>query len=72
MAVGLLTIPFEILHSILVLVPPEDLASIARSCRSLYHFLDGNNALFRDIYLHRLVRAAPSSSSSTPSPSPPS
>ena len=57
MAVSPLTqLPPEILHNILGLVDPDDLASLPLTCRSLYHFVTGNAPLCRAIYLRHLVR----------------
>lgn len=49
-------LPPEILHNILSHVEPEDLGYVRRACRHLHTFVDGNRALFRDVYYRKLVR----------------
>ncbi|KAI1177451.1 hypothetical protein F4777DRAFT_577012 [Nemania sp. FL0916] len=47
-------LPPEIVHHILGYVNPPDLASVPRTCRSLYHAVTGNTTVFKQVYLHHL------------------
>jgi hypothetical protein len=48
-------LPPEILHGIFSFVSPPDLAVVPRTCRFLYHYIKGNSALCRDVYLNSFV-----------------
>jgi len=48
-------LPAEILHNILRFVDPRDLATLPRVCRYLHGYVQGNQRLCRDIYLHHMV-----------------
>ncbi|RFU77840.1 f-box domain-containing [Trichoderma arundinaceum] len=48
----LTTLPNEILHNILQWLPPRDLGSLPRVCRALRNFVNENQKLCQDIYLH--------------------
>ncbi|KAK5657733.1 hypothetical protein OQA88_2806 [Cercophora sp. LCS_1] len=43
-------LPPELIHNILTFVDPEDLATVPRTCRSLYNFVSKNGTLCRDIF----------------------
>ncbi|KAI0541100.1 hypothetical protein GGR58DRAFT_511171 [Xylaria digitata] len=47
-------LPLEIIYHILGYVDPQDLGRIPRTCKSLYHAVNANSALFRQVYLHHL------------------
>ncbi len=53
--VHLTQLPPEILHNILSHVEPEDTAYVRQTCRHLLTFVDGNRALFRELYYRKLV-----------------
>ena len=53
--VHLTQLPPEILHNILSHVDPEDTGFIRQTCRYLLTFIDGNRALFRELYYRTLV-----------------
>jgi hypothetical protein len=42
----------EVLHDILAVVDPRDLAALSQSCRLLHSFIDRNRILWKDVYLH--------------------
>ncbi|CAJ2512352.1 Uu.00g053670.m01.CDS01 [Anthostomella pinea] len=48
----LIELPPEIIHHILGYVNPPDLAWCPRICKTLYHAVTGNSALFKLVYLH--------------------
>ncbi|KAL8715918.1 MAG: hypothetical protein Q9220_000585 [cf. Caloplaca sp. 1 TL-2023] len=50
MAYSLLTLPWEVLHTILLNVTPRDLAAL-RCCRVLDKFIEEDALLFKEIYL---------------------
>ncbi|KAB5572510.1 hypothetical protein GE09DRAFT_1099789 [Coniochaeta sp. 2T2.1] len=52
--VHLTQLPPEILHNILSHVEPEDTGYIRQTCRYLLTFIDGNRALFRELYYRTL------------------
>ena len=54
--VQLTQLPPEILHNILSHVEPEDTPYVRQTCRYLLNFIDGNRALFRELYYRKLVR----------------
>lgn len=54
----LLRLPPELLHQVLRLVYPADLAILPRVCRELNVFVKGNETLFHDVYLLNLVRSS--------------
>jgi len=45
----------EILHEILINLPPTDIASVSRTCKSLHSYIAGNRLLWRDLYLNQFV-----------------
>ena len=51
---NLLSLPHEILHSILVNIDPQDLASLS-CCRYLKDFIKNNRLLHRELYLRTFV-----------------
>jgi hypothetical protein len=53
--VHLTQLPPEILHNILSHVEPEDTAYVRQTCRYLLTFIDGNRALFRELYYRKMV-----------------
>lgn len=55
---NILNLPFEVLHGILVLVEPEDLARLC-CCRPLYKYIKGNRLLFKQVYLTYFVSTIP-------------
>lgn len=52
--VHLTQLPPEILHNILSHVEPEDTVYVRQACRHLLTFIDGNRALFRELYYRKL------------------
>lgn len=48
-------LPHEVLHNILKDVGPLDLATLSSCCGDLYRFIADNRALFKELYLMRLV-----------------
>ena len=55
MAPGLLALPLEILHCILVQTDPQDIARLC-CCHTLNNYIKDNHVLFKDIYLRHYVR----------------
>ena len=55
MAPGLLGLPLEILHCILVQTDPQDVARLC-CCHTLNNYIRNNHLLFKDIYLRHYVR----------------
>ena len=53
---NLLNLPPEVLHAILVLAEPDDLARLC-CCRTLYEYIKGNGLLFKQVYLRNFVSA---------------
>lgn len=53
----LTTLPNEILHNILQWLAPKDLESLPRVCKALHSFVNGNQKLCEDIYIHHFVSA---------------
>lgn len=51
----LLDLADEILHTIFIEVYPEDLAALARSCRTLNKHIHNNRLLWKEIYLKHFV-----------------
>ncbi|KAI0972640.1 hypothetical protein F4678DRAFT_428859 [Xylaria arbuscula] len=47
-------LPPEIVYHILGYVDPQDLAWVPRTCKSLYHAVSANTALFKQVYLNHL------------------
>jgi F-box associated protein len=56
---GLLTLPPEILHDIFTYVEARDLGRLPCTCRALRDYVMGNEKLFKDNYLARMVRFKP-------------
>ncbi|KAI0191729.1 hypothetical protein EV127DRAFT_427690 [Xylaria flabelliformis] len=52
-------LPPEIVHHILGYVDPQDLSWIPRICKSLYHAVNGNTPLFKQVYLNHLDAPLP-------------
>ena len=55
MAINLLSLPPEVLHSIISNTDPQDLAALC-CCRALNDFIKNNNLLHKEMYLHSFVR----------------
>ena len=50
-------LPPEILHAILVLVEPWDVAALNQSCTTLQSFVTANKKpLYKELYLQRFVK----------------
>lgn len=54
MTPGLLDLPQELVHAILVKVEPPDLASL-RCCRGLNQIIHDNELLYKQVYLSHFV-----------------
>jgi hypothetical protein len=50
-----ISLPHEILHSVLTCVDPRDLASLSLCCEALHRFIQNDRLLFKELYLQRLV-----------------
>ena len=54
---NLLNLPSEVLHAILLLAEPADLARLC-CCQTLYKYIKGNRLLFKQVYLGNFVSAS--------------
>ena len=54
MAFHLLALPHEVIHFILTLVDPQDIAALS-CCRSLHRFIQSDRLLCKELYLKNYV-----------------
>ena len=54
MAHNLLSLPHEVLHSIIIQVDPQDVASLC-CCRALNNYIKNNRLLFKELYIAHFV-----------------